>query len=106
MHALRRAICVVLLFPVSSIAAEIYGTISANGKPLANEPVSITCDNETPDPKPSDAYGSYRIFVRAPGRCKLTVRGLEGVEVRSYAGPVRYDFEIRTQGGKTFLQRK
>jgi hypothetical protein len=33
------------------------------------------------------------------------VRGLE-VEVRSYAGPARYDFEMRSQGGKTFLQRR
>ena len=105
MNALRRAICVVLLFPMPGIAAEIYGSISANGKPLENESVSVTCDNETPDSKPTDAFGSYRIFVRTPGRCKLAVRGLD-VEVRSYAGPARYDFEIRTQGGKTFLQRR
>jgi hypothetical protein len=105
MNALRRATCVVLLFPMPGIAAEIYGTISASGKPLAGESVSLACGKETPAPRPTDAFGSYRIFVRTQGPCRLTVRGLE-VEVRSYAGPARYDFEMRSQGGKTFLQRR
>lgn len=105
MDAVRKAVGVVLLFPICSIAGEIYGTISANGKPLANESVSVTCNKGTVVSKPSDAYGSYRVFAPAQGPCRLAVRGLPA-EVRSYGGPVRYDFEIRTQAGKTSLQRR
>jgi len=108
MGAVRAALGVALffLFPMCGIAGEIYGTISADGRPLAGVRVSVTCDRETRTSDPSDKYGSYRVVVRTQGQCTLVVPGSTPVQIRSYSGPVRYDFETRTQAGVRSLQRR
>jgi hypothetical protein len=106
MDTVRKVAWAILLFPACALAGEIYGTLSTGGKPLANEPISVACENkETPVANPTDAFGRYRVFVRGEGRCRLTVKGLVA-EVPSYANAANYDFEIQTQDGRQVLRRK
>jgi hypothetical protein len=90
---------------VEGHAGEIFGTISAQNAPVANELVSITCESGADDSKRTDQFGSYRLFVRAEGMCRLRVRNLEGV-VRSYGSAQRYNFDISAPNGTPRLERR
>ena len=104
MYAVRATLIVALLFPSVSIGAEIYGIISDRGRPVQNETVTVNCGREVQSGR-SDNYGSYRVFVGTQGSCILSVRGLSA-PVRSYARAVRYNFEVRTEGSRIFLERR
>ena len=104
MHAVRIALVGALLFPSFSMGAEIYGSIREGNRPVRNETVRVNCGGEEQSGQ-SDNNGSYRVFIRTQGPCILSVRGLS-VPVRSYARAVRYNFEVLTESGRTFLRRR
>lgn len=93
----------------TAVAAEVHGTISENGKPLAQGvPVKLDCSGATANAA-TDSFGSYSLKTNASGDCKLTVEykgaGLS-LPVTVYEKPSRYDLIVKTEGGKSTLVRK
>jgi hypothetical protein len=90
-------------------AAEIHGTISENGKPLAQGvTVKLECPGGAAASGATDAFGGYSLKAGAPGDCKITVdyKGGLSLPVTVYDKPSRYDLVVKTDGGKTTLARK
>ncbi|MEQ1886229.1 MAG: carboxypeptidase-like regulatory domain-containing protein [Bryobacteraceae bacterium] len=86
----------VLAFAGVLHAGQLYGSVSENGKPVANAPVAITCAGEQTKGS-TNADGTYRITVMQQGRCTFTLTGRQGspgVLVFSYDKPTLYDLEV------------
>jgi hypothetical protein len=98
-----------LLAAASAGAAEVHGTISENGKPLAKGvAVKLECAGASASGS-TDAFGGYSVKTNATGECKLSVdyKGSSlSIPVTVYEKPSRYDLVVRTDGGKTTLARK
>jgi hypothetical protein len=93
-------------------AAEVFGTISENGKPLpANVAVKLECGGAS-GPNASgktDQFGSYTLRSSASGDCRLTVdyKGSSpSLKVTLYEKPSRYDLVVAGEAGKLTLTRK
>lgn len=90
-------------------AGEVYGAITQGSKPVA---AGVKVEISTPDTvyaAATDKFGSYRMFVKAQGKCVLTVH-LSGqsptAELFSYNKSTRYDWVLETKDGKLSLRRK
>jgi len=93
-------------------AAEVFGTISENGKPLpANVGVKLECGGAS-GPAVSgktDQFGSYTLRSSASGDCRLTVEykgSSPSLKVTLYEKPSRYDLVVAGEAGKLTLARK
>jgi len=90
-------------------AAEIHGTVSANGKPVPKGlAVKLDCGPASASTA-TDEFGAYSLKTAEPGDCKLTVdyKGASpSLKVVVYERPSRYDVEIREESGKVTLARK
>ncbi|MBI4528839.1 MAG: carboxypeptidase regulatory-like domain-containing protein [Deltaproteobacteria bacterium] len=107
MRALMVLLVLVVMGSESALAAQIYGSLVQNGKPVPGIEVYVVdcagCQAKT------DAYGSYRIYIPTSGKFTLKVRYGSGELshlIYSYNNPVRYDFELVNQAGQYVLRRR
>ena len=90
-------------------AAEIHGTVSEDGKTLA-EGVSLKLDcGGTSATAQTDQFGSYSLKVGATGECVVSIdykKASPSVKVTVYEKPSRYDLVVKEEAGKLVLTRK
>ncbi|MBZ5515206.1 MAG: carboxypeptidase-like regulatory domain-containing protein [Acidobacteriia bacterium] len=107
----RAAMLLLLIFGLSSLAfaGKIYGSITEGGKPVApGVKVEVTCGEKSYS-APTDAYGSFKLFVPDKGKCTLKVyyQGqAPSFEISSYEGSVQYDLILEKAGTQYTLRRK
>ena len=117
----QRFALVVLLscvIPGSAFAGRVFGDIKLAGKPLAAG-VAVKIERVTGDEKKptlvaadagaTDQYGSYKLMVKDPGKCLLTItyeKQTASLEVFSYKEATRYDLILEKADGKLTLRRK
>ncbi|MEO8430243.1 MAG: hypothetical protein ABI592_01955 [Acidobacteriota bacterium] len=109
---MRRLIflCVVLLVPGSFLgAAEVFGTISENGKPVPRGvAVKLDCAGVAASGA-TDEFGSYSVKTASTGDCRLTVeykKSTPSLKVALYEKPARYDLVVKDAAGKVTVARK
>jgi hypothetical protein len=89
--------------------AEIHGTITQNGKPLAQgTPVKLACGAVSASGE-TDEFGAYNLKIAATGECKLTVEAKgssPSLPVSVYDKPSRYDLVLAEEAGKPVLRRR
>ena len=87
---------VVLAWPAS--AATIFGTITQDGKPVANAHLTLGCAGlATPAEAQTDDRGSYHFSLATKGSCKLTYQSgsvQAQTDVIVDPNPTQYDFDI------------
>ena len=98
-----------MLVASGAVAGEVYGTITDGGKPVpAGTKVEISVSGKV-DSGETDKFGSYRIFVKAKGKCRLTVHVKSqspSVELFSYDKSSRYDWILEAKKDTLSLRRK
>ena len=98
----KRFVVVAGLFaaPLLVAAGPLYGTIRADGRPLAQADVMVQCPGfsstgPTSTPARTDDHGSYSLRVQATGRCQMRVKSGNRLgppfEVLVSDGPLRFD---------------
>jgi hypothetical protein len=89
--------------------AEVFGTISENGKPLpAGVVVKLDCGGASVSGK-TDQFGSYTLRSGTAGDCNLSVAykgSSPSLKVTLYEKPAKYDLVVKDEGGKPTLARK
>jgi hypothetical protein len=111
MKTIHTALLLILFSPAVASAAQIFGTLKEGDRPVGKGvSVAIECQGGG-DSKDTDAYGSYNLFARQPGKCTLKVlyggQWSKPFPIYSYNDPVRYDFELVRQGdGQYALVRR
>lgn len=108
----------VCLLPGSANAGRVFGDIKLGGKPIpAGVPIKIarvTGEEAKPtlvqaDSTGTDQYGSYKLMVKEPGKCMLTIlyeKQTATLEIFSYKDATRYDLILEKADGKLTLRRK
>jgi hypothetical protein len=109
MKTVRLTCLALALFAAPSFGGEIYGTIKEEGKPVGKD-VAVTVEIAGKSySKPTDEFGSYRLFVAESGKCtaKVAFKGqtISG-EIESYSTPIRFDLVIENKGGHYTLRRQ
>lgn len=102
-------VLLMLALPMAADAGELYGALTQGGQALANEPITVACSDGATAPNgaaSTDGYGAYRLVIGGEGRCRISVRGAPGVEVRVYRNPQRYNFELKTVAGRPQLSQR
>ncbi|RPH64764.1 MAG: hypothetical protein EHM89_00890 [Acidobacteria bacterium] len=114
------ALIVVAVAASSASAGRLFGDVKMGGKP-ASEGMLITVqaaanptDKEKGASAPidsvkTDKVGSYKVVVKAEGKCALTVhlgKKTAVLEVFSYKEPTRYDLIVEEKDGKLTVRRK
>ena len=98
-----------LITASAGFGAEIFGTISENGKPLPQgTALKLDCAGSSVSGA-TDQFGSYRLKSAAAGDCRLTLtyKGSNpSLPVTLYEKPARYDLVGREEAGKLALARK
>jgi hypothetical protein len=110
---LKRALILAAALALGSAAtlsaAEVFGTISENGKPLpAGVVVKLDCGDASVSGK-TDQFGSYTLRSSASGDCKLSVAykgSAPSLKVTLYEKPAKYDLVVQEEAGKLKLARK
>jgi len=99
----------VFALPLALSAAEIRGTVSEGGKPVAaGVPLKLDCGGTTASAS-TDEFGGYSLKIAAGGQCKLSIdyKGASAsLSVAVFEKPSRYDLELRQEAGKLSLARK
>jgi hypothetical protein len=109
MKAVRLSFLALTFVTASTFGGEIYGTIKEDGKPVGKD-VAVTVEiGGKSYSKPTDEFGSYRIFVAESGKgtAKVAFKGqtISG-EIESYATPIRFDLVIENKDGHYTLRRQ
>jgi hypothetical protein len=106
------------MLPGAAFAGKIFGDIKLGGKPVpagvAVKIERVTGDEKKPtlvaaDAGSTDQYGSYKLNVKDPGKCVLTViyeKQTATLEVFSYKEATRYDLILDKADGKLSVRRK
>ena len=117
---LSAAVIVIALGASSASAGRLFGDVKVGGK-AASEGMLITVqaaakstDKEKDASAPidsviTDKVGSYKVMVKAEGKCTLTVhlgKKTAALEVFSYKEPTRYDLIVEEKDGKLTVRRK
>ena len=109
MQTVRLTALALTLVAASSFGGEIYGTIKEDGKPVGKD-IAVTVEiGGQSYSKPTDEFGSYRIFVAESGKCiaKVAFKGqIISGEIESYSTPIRFDLAIENKGGHYALRRQ
>jgi hypothetical protein len=90
-------------------AGELYGTIIDGGKPIASGLKIEIAAAGIVYPAETDKFGSYRVFVKGKGKCKLTLHVRDQsptIGLVSYDNSTRYDWILETKDGKLSLRRR
>jgi hypothetical protein len=91
-----------------ALGAEIHGTVSENGKPLAGATMKLDCAGASATGK-TDEFGSYSVKLGATGECRLSLEyknASPSLKVTVYDKPSRYDLVVSDEGGKPAVRRK
>lgn len=122
---------VVLLLPALTLAAQVFGSLRYQGVSVGeNVEVFVRCLAQKAPPQKgpaqkgpakkgtdqevrakTDKYGAYKVFVRGPAKCELSVN-YQGKQSKAYnvysdrTDPVRYDFDLRNENGALLLRRR
>jgi len=102
---------VFLLFPVSTLAAQVFGNIKFDNRSVGEGIViRIRCREKDEKYLRTDRFGSYSDYLPT-GKCTFEVNygGEWSVPAEIYADesdPVRYDFELVRVDGRLKLERK
>lgn len=102
---------VVVLASLSTAAsaAEIFGTVSENGKPVAQGvALKLDCGSASATGA-TDQFGSYTLKTAGSGDCRITVTyksASPSLKVALYEKPSRYDLVVKDEAGKISLARK
>lgn len=103
------AAAALLVLPLALSAAEIHGTVSEGGKPLAQGvALKLDCGGTTASAA-TDQFGGYSLKIAATGQCKLSIdyKGSSAaLSVAVFEKPSRYDLEVKQEAGKLALARK
>jgi hypothetical protein len=109
MRAATLALILFSLFPSTSLAGQVYGTLRDSGKPVgANIRVEIVCGSKTYSAM-TDNYGSYKIFAKENGKCTFRVyyqNQAPQTTIDSYPDAAHYDFDLVLSNGRYELTRK
>jgi hypothetical protein len=107
---MRPWLAALFLIGAPAMAGEMYGTITADGKPVGEGViVEARCGGTPYAPVKTDKTGSYHLVVKEKGKCTLTVmyKGQSpSIDVASYDEGVQVDLIVETKGGATTLKRK
>src|SRR5262245_44437135 len=102
-------VILMLAFTVLAIAGNVYGSITENGKPVPQGvKLEVMCGANKYNAE-TDANGSYKLFVKDQGKCKLTVayqNQSASMDINSFEGAVQYDLILEKQGAAYTLKRK
>lgn len=99
---------VIALSPAFAWAGELFGSVSENGKPLANIKIQFSIAGKVYD-STTDAQGSYRLFADESGKGQFSANvspSAVSASVFSSNNAVRYDWVIETKDGQKNLRRK
>jgi hypothetical protein len=92
-----------------AFAGKIYGSITENGKLVAQGvKVEVSCGSNNYDAA-TDSYGAFNLFAMDKGKCMLKVfyQGqMPSIEINSFDGSVQYDLILEKQGNQYTLKRK
>ena len=106
--ALMITSALLLLLPVTAYAAQIFGSLKEDGRPVsAKVRFEVVCGAQKYAGE-TDGYGAYSINT-ARGKCtfKVYYKGqAPSFDVYSYDNAVRYDFDLVNQNGQYILRRK
>lgn len=98
-----------LLFLVPSLtfAGEIFGTLKKDGKPVANQAITISQNGKVIGTDTTDAKGYFSITLKQVGQCKLEVTGYEGAvyNVFSTNNSADYTLSLVKEGDKWQLKK-
>ena len=94
-----------MLASIPASAGEVYGNVTENGRPAVGMKVEIKSGSGSYSAE-TDRYGSYRLFVKERGNCKLTIAQSAPVEIASYDRSVRYNLILEKKDGKYTLTIK
>ena len=89
-------------------AAEIHGTITRNGKPLAATAVKLECGSASVSGQ-TDEFGAYSLKIGTTGECKFSLEAKgasSSLAITVYEKPSRYDLVLAEEGGKPVLRRR
>lgn len=98
-----------LLFLVPSLtfAGEVFGTLKKDGKPLANQAITISQNGKVIGTDTTDAKGYYSITLKQVGQCKMEVPGYDGAfyNVFSTNNSADYTLSLVKEGDKWQLKK-
>ena len=98
-----------LLFLVPSLtfAGEIFGTLKKDGKPVANQAITISQNGKVIGTDTTDAKGYFSITLKQVGQCKLEVSGYDGAvyNVFSTNNSADYTLSLVKEGDKWQLKK-
>ncbi len=116
MKALPLLLIVVIFFlPTSVFPGQIYGTVTIliDGKKFVRKNIKIEIvpyrNTDKTYRAVTDKYGSYGVYVKERGKCKLTVYyddSSDSIDISSYKNPVRYNLILEKRGKKYHLRRR
>jgi hypothetical protein len=110
MKAVFSSFVMLLLFAAPAFAAQVYGTLRAEDRPLQQGvQVVVTCPGNHTYSGATDGSGSYRINVPEKGRCTLQVQyngQAPTADIYSFDEATKYDFDLVQQGGAYALRRR
>ncbi|NEW81699.1 MAG: carboxypeptidase regulatory-like domain-containing protein [Mariniphaga sp.] len=98
---------ILLFVPFLSMAGDIYGTIKGDdGKPLINQVVQITQNDNVMASAKTDANGYFTVTIKEVGKFKLEVVGYKDAdfEVFSSNKSTRYNLLMNKAGEKWILK--
>jgi hypothetical protein len=99
-----------LLLSLSVSAAQIYGSLKEDRRPVANAKFQVVCAGQKPVDGITDSYGAYTVYV-GKGKCIFQLTSYKGQAVKfeplySYDKPLRYDFDLVVENGVYKLRRR
>ena len=102
--------------PAAAQAGRLFGDIRMDGKPLpagVSMKIARAAARRTAiaiaDSTATDKFGSYKLMVKEPGKCVLTLvyeKQTATLAVFSYKEATRYDLVLEKKDGKLSLRRK
>jgi hypothetical protein len=105
---MRRAASLLLVALATSPLAQAghcYGRLSADGQPVRNANLTLTCGSEVVRGA-TDGGGIYRLFAATTGACTLQVDAAgwsASAPINSYDSPASNDFNVVRQGSNVLL---
>jgi len=114
------ALIFIALAATSASAGRLFGDVKIAGKPAPEGTLITVQPTAKPGAGPSaasepidsvvtDKVGSFKVVVKAEGKCTLTVHVAKKtavLEVFSYKEPTRYDLLVEEKEGKLTVRRK
>jgi len=107
-HIKQLFLSLMLLLPALSFAGEFFGTIKKDGKPLANQEITIVQNGKVIGTTKTDEKGYYSVVVKQFGKCTLEIPGYEGAvfEVFSTNNSTEYTLTLVKEGEKWVLRKQ